>query len=35
MRREIAYAKLQAIGAGAELARDHAMLATMKRSSPA
>jgi len=35
MRRELAYAKLQALGAGAELARDHAMLATMKRSSPA
>lgn len=35
MRREIAYAKLQALGAGAGLARDHAMLATMKRSSPA
>jgi 5-methyltetrahydropteroyltriglutamate--homocysteine methyltransferase len=35
MRRDLAYAKLQALGAGAELARDHAMLATMKRSSPA
>ena len=35
MRRDVAYAKLQALGSGAELARDHAMLATMKRSSPA
>lgn len=35
MQRELAYAKLRALGAGARLARDHANLATMKRSSPA
>jgi len=35
MQRELAYAKLRALGAGARLARDHAMLATTTRSSPA